>query len=748
MRTNRGRPIALALTLAWLLPATAVGQSQLEGSSRQELVLEDGTRVTLYREWISPVGTRGPSTRVGRDRRARDHFRKTLSEARKQQLLEAQQKRNAAEQKRAKARVQAKPKQGNRWYYVPPVSGLRVAPGENGTPKFLFLTYMTDAPEAGGGVAGGLLHVLMEMGLSAEQLSDLRDKVKTELKGELAGAVDLQELTDGESFSIQSATLQSGDQFTRTELTSGRAPRTAGGRFAVVANLTPVGAELLGATFDKTSAQGDLTISLRYNFPVVVNAGDCTFRMDWSRFESQKESINASYQKKTPRRRNSKDDGCAMGCDAGDIAAGAAIGAGVGSLFFGVGAIPGAVIGGMMAADSAEKDRKKKQRRQAESSGPRYRYDEVHNQFQSLFEHNVIETRCGPTQGNDPGAAERQAQLQQLAFQMFMSMATVPTLPQPSSGEDDGEQGVDREIPDIKKGSRYTYNVEFLRSLKQQKTMELRMENYTTILMPVDIDGGIGDWYQAVQDNKSCVNTVILDEKWHGDIRLELDRDAKDLFDEMVNYVTVRVRKERAGHKAFDRSLTIDEAYVKDNGFVANLSYANPDGEDADYQYAAQWSLRGGVLWPPDISWRPGTVETIPLNAPIEPIEVSVEGDLDWMEINGLRRATIELHYRQLGEERVEMFHISPRGEDLVTKRLWVTRQAPGFRYRIILYEKDGKKLVFPWSEETNEEYIVAVVPDEQLVSDDIRQVAREAGAKLGKLGAEKVLDMLGLGGE
>ncbi len=65
------------------------------------------------------------------------------------------------------------------YYYLP--VGLRLSRRPDGVPEFLFMKYTTEAEASAGGVQGGLLHFLMQWGLTARQETELLNKLKEKL---------------------------------------------------------------------------------------------------------------------------------------------------------------------------------------------------------------------------------------------------------------------------------------------------------------------------------------------------------------------------------------------------------------------------------------------------------------------------------------------------------------------------------------------------------------------------------------
>src|SRR5205814_9100608 len=70
----------------------------------------------------------------------------------------------------------------------------------------------------------------------------------------------------------------------------------------------------------------------------------------------------------------------------------------------------------------------------------------------------------------------------------------------------------------------------------------------------VALTGNVASWYNGVRDNPKCVAAVNLADPFftQRDINFILDLDAKAMFDEAINYVTVNVRKERTDGRPFE----------------------------------------------------------------------------------------------------------------------------------------------------------------------------------------------------
>ena len=232
------------------------------------------------------------------------------------------------------------------------------------------------------------------------------------------------------------------------------------------------------------------------------------------------------------------------------------------------------------------------------------------------------------------------------------------------------------------------------------------------------------------------------------DIRFIVDLDSKEIFEDMINYVTINVRKTRASGNTFEKSVTIDQAYLEKEGVQASLTYAREGDDDSHlYEYQTQWSLRGGNLYTPTkkgrrTKWQEGRWEGVTLAPPIERWYIEVEGDLEQMEANDIARVTAEIHYPAFEGEQVEIIPLSPRGgEWMVGRNIYVDQGSRGFVYRLIVHHKKDGRIVLPWSSRVGDRYVYATIPEEFLDGGTLYEQGKAAAKQLGRIGAEQVLD-------
>lgn len=562
------------------------------------------------------------------------------------------------------------------YYYLP--TNLRLARRPDNVPEFLFLKFTTEKRADAGGVNGGLMHFLMEWGLTAEQETQAREALKKLVpNGELLGAVPMEADGDGGTFQVISGTL-SDNKLSSALASSGRSPLVPGGRAAAAARLTAEGAQLLAASFEKQRSIADVSIGLNFVYTVLAPAVRAKMTVDWSRIAKEGTKLDAAYT------RTRTGTTCGFWSCKGVYA---------------------------------------------------YSYQEVKEQFDFLTEQKVI-----TLQFDELIADERVAKVREAFLQLFLAQATDPApaqAPPPAAGDGKG--------PDIRHGSAYTFKQSYLKTSEQRGSRTISLESRLALKKPHTLVGNLGRWYDGVRDNPNCVASVNLNDPFfqHRDIHFILDLDAKDLFEQQANYVTVNVRKKRSAGNPFEDRVTIDEKFVKEKGINATVTYARGEDTNPDaYEYQTQWSFRGGQVWPATPAWQKGGWEGVTLAAPIAPRTIDVEADIEAMKASGVTRITVQLHYPRLGAEIEENISLSAvRGEPTASRKIFMDRDARGYAYRLVVDHKTEGKLATPWSAKVGDDYVFAAIPKDVLEEPTLKAEAIQAAKGAVTSAKDKVLD-------
>ena len=580
------------------------------------------------------------------------------------------------------------------YYYLP--TGLRLSSRPDGVPEFLFMKYTTEEGASAGGVQGALLHFLMQWGLTTQQETELLAKVKAKLeekkkdpvKGRLfkpinstgikiMGPVDVQPLSEG-SFQIYSASLS--DPSSAKLITSGRAPSLEGGKAVVASKMDANTAQLMATSFEDTKSIADLSVTLGYQYNVMMPAIDASVIINWTKVSEVFDSLSTVY----------------------------------------------------------EHSKKTRNYILYKKSSSTYSYDEMHEVYQSTIDRKAVRVNIVDQSLGDETSA--------MILEAFMSYFTnaltdrdmeVPSIP--ADGEKD-------DTPNNKKGNYYTYN-----KVKAEKKTERGIETISlkyrrAVPRFIDVTGNLRSWYDGVKDNESCVASVTLNDPFfqHRNINFILDMDAEGMFGQAVNYVTVAVRKKRSSGNDFSDSFTIDKKYVNEKGTSAMLTYARGDDSNPDvFEYKAQWSLRGGKVYPESPTWQKGDWEGVTLAAPVIQRTIMVDSDIEELKAKEIGAVTAQVRYKQFGEEKETNIMIIPsKGESFVEKNIFIDKNTNGYAYRLVITHKAKGKFALPWEVKMNDDYIYTTIPEEMADSESkVYKEAKQEAQDITSKAKEKVLD-------
>lgn len=568
---------------------------------------------------------------------------------------------------------------GHRYYYLP--ANLRLAKRPDGVPEFLLLKFTTEQRETAGGISGAVLHFLMEYGLTPAQVSELEKKLEA-THDRLMGALPMRSDGDNSTVLITSASLKD-PALTKTLIAPAKAPLLPGEEVAAAALLNANGAQLLAATLDKDRAIADCSVTFYLGYVVVTPAVRASATYHSRKLQTERESLRKAWEHSHK------------------------------------------TTGRFLWWETSGEDT--------------YSYNEVRDQFQFLMDQKVVEFNYIETVPDDRVTKIREAVFQSFLDSFFKADKASPEQMMQSQNE--------QQKPDDGPGIKGDHFRSSIYRSKRSVWQEDRYWNFNAALPITDtvmLTGNLASWYDGVRDNKANVASVNLNDPFftHRDINFILDLDAKEMFDEAVNYVTINVRKNRSSGRPFEDHRTIDAKYLKSSGVAATMTYAR--GEDTNpevYQYQAQWSLRGGNVFPENPPWRTGTWEGVTLAPPVRPLTVELEGDLDALKAKEITRVTAEIHTSQFGKEHSDEIQLSVAGQQaVVSKKMFRDRDMETYAYRLIFNHKTAGKLVGPWVKNQTDGYIYAVIPEDMLTAEAFKTRAQTLATGV----MENVLEKLG----
>jgi hypothetical protein len=372
-------------------------------------------------------------------------------------------------------------------------------------------------------------------------------------------------------------------------------------------------------------------------------------------------------------------------------------------------------------------------------SDDRYTYDQLSQFFSRCVESKAVVIEIDKNVVGDELADKIVEQFMNLMIESMTEkdMAAAPAQPGEKEKEED---------PNIRHGRSYVYNKTVSEKRFERKIEVYNLKYRLTVPRNISLTSNLGAWYDGVRDNPKCVASVNLNDPFfqYRDINLILDLEAESMFGQEVNYVTVNVRKQRSSGNPFEDHVTIDREYLKNKGVKATLTYARGDDQNPNvYEYKAQWSLKGGNVYPENAPWIVGEWEGVTLSPPIKPVTIELESDIDEIKSSDITRVTAQIHYMKFGKEVEENIQLSAAaGEPIIEKTIYIDKNTKGYVYRLIFNHKTEGKLVLDWTPQINDNYIYASIPEDLVNKEsEVYKAAKETGNEMLESTKEKVLD-------
>lgn len=573
-------------------------------------------------------------------------------------------------------------------YYYLPTQVQLARDAQTKVPEFLFLKYITDEREDQGGVSGALIHFLMQVKFTPQQLAEIQSKLVAKVPGALAkGPVNLFATGDANSFTITSAIVNTTSGMTKSLVTSGRAPLQEGGKIAVASNLDKNGAQLLAATFEKTSSITDLSVNLFYKYYLVMNGLKAKFTIDYKKiYELQKkDSIEGKLEK-----------------------------------------------GGwwIFSYDKTQT------------------WTELHTVYERLIENKAVTIEITEGEGVSP---EKTAKITEALFQLFLTSVATPATTQPQVPPSTEQEKQNLPGKSTARNYHLNI-VTNKKTIEQRKDVITLNYNFAMPMELSITQNLKSFYDAARDNPKCIGNVILNDEFYKRmEMQFVLDGEAVDMFEKEINYANVKARrKSTTGGYVEIGDYTFNRTNVADKGTVAVISNAPGAGANREmFEYKTQWSMKGGFVYPAEPKWQLGQMTAITVAPPVSPRLVEFEADLDQLKASGITRATLQVRYSKFGQEMEENLHISPaQAQALVNKTIYTDKDTRGYVYRLILNHVTEGKLALPWSVKVNDNYVYAVIPDDfSNKTSDLFLKAIDAAKTIvnpssdGKVTVDKILD-------
>jgi hypothetical protein len=529
---------------------------------------------------------------------------------------------------------------------------------------------------------------------------------KLNAKAIVAGPILVKPETEKDSFFITSATLGSED-LTRKVITTGKAPLFPGSQVACAARLTGDGAQIFEQTLKKGKGAADLAVSFNLAFDAMLPAVDATIVCDWSRLRQQRETFRSQFKDTLHS-------------------------------FDGKASVDGIFYGGSASVGVNDRQVSKQ---------------EVKAFYDFLREKNIVRLE-GNVSTSDPVAQK----YLDAFFNMFMErVAKKESPPDPTSNRNaltppdmSKLEGLEKQKAQagnssgIFGGANFAYKYDntgykvrqyTMNNVFQRQTERIKLNVSLPVRMPVQITGNIAQFYDQSKDNPKCVVRFYLDDPFFQkfDVLAPINIDSPESFSNFANYVTVTVRKKRGqGQPDFADSKTFTRRDMTDGLPVARFSYAGGDTAEAsrEFEYAAQWGLRNGKVWPETPVYRKSSLEGININPPMVGKVLELVGDTGGMQANNVVRVSAQVRFLQLGEEKEITTAIGQtNATEGVKTTIYCDQDIDAYIYRITYFTANGKRLSTDWIRSDSTGILLGTIPDDLMTNAEyLTRVAKPVG--------------------
>jgi hypothetical protein len=527
------------------------------------------------------------------------------------------------------------------YYYLPQFPHL--AMNKDSTFEFLCLKYVDQA----GGTNGGLFHALVEFTLPPKMLEDVERELQKKVGGaKIMGPVPLmQSVKDGEegmgSFEVVSAILADKGEggFTRSVVTSGKAPLAPGSKAVVAALLKQEGATLLWNSM--TSPTSDVSVAIHAYYEAAVEGYNARVLADVSTVYthfSEISNVQKDYTKRQVR----------------DI------------------------------VDKLQRTGSLKIEVLDRSAGLGIKADDMAGVLQLITDKLVelmFDSKAGWAVDPDREAAVEANQLQGRQERGWFSSVF--------GGAQDTKY--------------FTDNQYVLKKRKdiRQNTFSLTLSKKSTIKVPLDTAGNLGGLYKSMGNDPRYFRVVNLADPdfEFRPVYFQVDGDYLDSFSDAINFVSVNFRKPYSGKPAFTKAVTFNRADVEGGKTTQNVAFPRLGATDADwtnYEYQVRWALRGG----PTVSvpakedqWIKAGDAALSLTPPFEKRVIEIDADRASFQERGIATGLVEFATILAGKPRVLKKATLRATDTTPTFKLALYHdKGTQIAYRVTWHSKNGNK--------------------------------------------------------
>jgi hypothetical protein len=227
-----------------------------------------------------------------------------------------------------------------------------------------------------------------------------------------------------------------------------------------------------------------------------------------------------------------------------------------------------------------------------------------------------------------------------------------------------------------------------MKRVRHRGLFRIDLNKYTSDTMTLRFDENIGDLRRLAAD-KEHFRQVNLDDPLYRqrEIVAFVDGLNSQDFGKYVNFVTLQMRKRHHGGDQTLDEVRIDRNNFNREGNAFKVLYGWKGDDDRrrwlDYEYRTLWSFFGGAEV--ELPWQAGSAPAINLAPPFQRLPVTLEAtDMEVLSKAGVRAINVKLYSTVAGKQTVRQETLNAtKGELSRTVELIVPKDAPDYEYEI-----------------------------------------------------------------
>jgi hypothetical protein len=534
------------------------------------------------------------------------------------------------------------------YYYLPPAP--HVSMRQDGLPELMAVKFVDPDSKA----SGGLFHMLVTLALPEEERAALEQGLKGLVpKAKLLGPVPL--LQEEGSFTIVSATLKDGG-FTRSLISSGKAPVTPGSKAAVAASLSPQGATLLWDSLIRPTSDVSVAVSAWYE--AMIPAYKARIRADVSTVYTHFSTIQNRQEAYTKTQlRDIFDELVRKGTVDVEV------------------------------LDRLPEDENNKAMQTLT--------DLAANKLTEI----IFDTKTGFTALPEKETAVEKGQIKgrqkRGAFARFFKGT--------------GNQKYVTDNQYVLKKREDINRAEF----------SINLTRNAVVKVPFDTAGNISGFYERYKANPDIFRVVNLADPafQKRELFFRIDGDFAEAFEKIMNFASVSLRKRYQGQPESTGELIFTREDIRDGRFSKSWNYARLGAKDAgwlEYDYRLTWSLKGNakVHLPAGADgWISSSEPIVTIAPPLERLDLQVDADRIMFDELGYRSAMVQARYTRFGKRKTEKLAILKNSDaESLNEAVLFSDPKSGVEYKVDWYPFRGKAVKGTW-QPLESEYLVLTPP-------------------------------------